>query len=197
MQYFQILTCNDTLGTCCTDFALATVLDIVRKFFNIFQIIVPILLIIGVTIQLIKLVNDPERKNGIKEITNRVMAALICFFIPVIIDVVLGMVSQTSTFKIADCWELAKISSEISQAGKARYTEGYNDALLVFRSMVHGAPTVEAAPIVRCKHCRHYTATEYTETGFHCGLHSEGCGYVEMNPDDFCCYGEKKEDTAT
>ena len=115
MQYFQILTCNDTLGTCCADFALATVLDIVRKFFNIFQIIVPILLIIGVTIQLIKLVNDPERKNGMKEITNRVMAALICFFIPVIIDVVLGMVSQTSTFKIADCWELAKISSEISQ----------------------------------------------------------------------------------
>jgi hypothetical protein len=123
MQYFQILTCNDTLGTCCTDFALATVLDIVRKFFNIFQIIVPILLIIGVTIQLIKLMNDPERKNGIKEITNRAIAALICFFIPVIVDVVLGMVSQTSTFKIADCWELAKISSEVSQAGKARYID--------------------------------------------------------------------------
>ena len=110
MQYFQILTCNDTLGTCCTDFALATVLDIVRKFFNIFQIIVPILLIIGVTIQLIKLMNDPERKNGIKEITNRAIAALICFFIPVIVDVVLGMISQT-------------ISSEVSQAGKARYID--------------------------------------------------------------------------
>lgn len=49
--------------------------------------------------------------------------------------------------------------------------------------------------LVRCKDCTHYTATKYTETGFHCGLHSEGCGYVEMDPDDFCSYGEKKEDT--
>ena len=64
MQYFQILTCNEALGTCCTDYALATVLDIVRKFFNIFQLVVPILLIIGLTIQFIKLVMNPDEKGG-------------------------------------------------------------------------------------------------------------------------------------
>lgn len=45
--------------------------------------------------------------------------------------------------------------------------------------------------VVRCKDCMHYTATKYTETGFHCGLHSEGETYVETAPDDFCSYGER------
>lgn len=123
MQYIQILTCNDALGTCCTDFALATVLDVFRKFFNIFQLVVPILLIVGVTIQLIKLMNNPDEKGGGKKVINRIIAAVVCFFIPVIVDVVLGMISQTSTFKIADCWELAKISSEISQTSQATYID--------------------------------------------------------------------------
>lgn len=46
--------------------------------------------------------------------------------------------------------------------------------------------------VVRCKNCMHYTATKYTETGFHCGLHSEGETYVETAPDDFCSYGERE-----
>lgn len=117
----QILTCTDTLGTCCSDYALATVLDIVRKFFDLFQMIVPILLIIGVTIQLIKLMSNPDEKGSGKKLINRIIAAVICFFIPVIIDVVLGMLSQTSTFKLADCWEQAKISSEVLQANQTTY----------------------------------------------------------------------------
>lgn len=127
MQYFQILTCNEALGTCCTDYALATVLDIVRKFFNIFQLVVPILLIVGLTIQLIKLVTNPDEKGGGKKVINRIIAAVICFFIPVIVDVVLGMISQTSTFKIADCWEHAKISSEVSRANQATYIDPNED----------------------------------------------------------------------
>lgn len=121
MQYFQILTCNDALGTCCTDYALATVLNVVRKFFNIFQLVVPILLIIGITIQLIKLMSNPDEKGGGKKVINRLIAAVICFFIPTIVDVVLSMLSQTSTFKVADCWEHAKIASEVSQANQATY----------------------------------------------------------------------------
>ena len=36
-------------------------------FFNIFQLIVPILLIIGLTIQFIKLVMNPDEKGGGKK----------------------------------------------------------------------------------------------------------------------------------
>lgn len=49
--------------------------------------------------------------------------------------------------------------------------------------------------IVRCKDCEHYHPRKSVEAGHICGMHSEGETYVEMNPDDFCSYGEKKEDT--
>ena len=31
---------------------------------------------------------------------------------------------------------------------QARFTEGYNDAIMRVRSMIHDAPTVEAKPVV-------------------------------------------------
>ena len=40
---------------------------------------------------------------------------------------------------------MERLTKKRAETGKARYTEGYNDALLVFRSMVHGAPSVEIA----------------------------------------------------
>lgn len=127
MQYIQILTCNDALGTCCTDYGLAVILDVVRKFFNILQLIAPILLIIGATIQLIKLMSDPDEKGSTKKILNRVMAALFVFLLPVIVDVSLSTISQTSTFKLADCWAHAKISSEIAQSNKSTYIDPNSD----------------------------------------------------------------------
>lgn len=36
------------------------------------------------------------------------------------------------------------------QANK-RYVEGYNDAIMVFRSMVHSAPIIDADPVSRGK----------------------------------------------
>ena len=71
MQYFQILTCNDTLGTCCSDFGLVTILNVMRKFFNVFQIIVPIILLIMITIQLTTLISNPDAKNGTKKLINK------------------------------------------------------------------------------------------------------------------------------
>lgn len=41
-----------------------------------------------------------------------------------------------------------RLSKKKSEPAKVRYTEGFNDALMRFRSMIHGAPTVDAAPVV-------------------------------------------------
>ena len=127
MQYFQILNCNEILGTCCTDYGLVAVLDIVRKFFMFFQMVVPILLIVGIAMQLIKLVMNPDEKGGTKKLTNRILAALFCFLIPVLVDVVLGLLSSNTTFKVAECWEHAKISNEISRTNQATYINPYKD----------------------------------------------------------------------
>lgn len=88
---------------------------------------------------------------------------------------------------------MERLAKKKAETGKARYIEGYNDALQVFRSMIHGAPTVDAVPVVRCKNCKHFCRTRYTETGFYCGKHSGCYEYVETDPDHFCSYGEKKD----
>lgn len=52
------------------------------------------------------------------------------------------------------------------------------------------APTIDAVPVVRCKDCKHYE--------IHRPKVLENCernGYlIPMKPDDFCSYGERKED---
>jgi hypothetical protein len=56
------------------------------------------------------------------------------------------------------------------------------------------APTVDAVEVVRCKDCKWYEANCET-----CVLHSDDgdtydFGYdVNMKPDDFCSYGERKD----
>jgi len=52
---------------------------------------------------------------------------------------------------------------------------------------------LESPRIVRCKDCVHYTASDYTESGHYCGIHSGGYEYMEVNPDDFCSYGKTPE----
>jgi hypothetical protein len=58
------------------------------------------------------------------------------------------------------------------------------------------APTVDAVEVVRCKDCKHYSSDQY---GCECGLHSEKenedypAFAVQMLPNDFCSYGERKD----
>lgn len=78
---------------------------------------------------------------------------------------------------------LERLTKKKPKAGKARYTDGYNDALLVFRSMIHGAPTVEVAPIVRCRDCVHRHPL-----GPKCTIHQ-----IVFEDDHFCSDGKKKE----
>lgn len=43
---------------------------------------------------------------------------------------------------------LERLERKKCEPAKVRYTEGFNDALMRFRSMVHGAPTVDAVLVV-------------------------------------------------
>ena len=61
-----------------------------------------------------------------------------------------------------------------------------NYATLILRE----APTVDAVEVVRCRDCKHYE--------IHKPKVLENCernGYIiPMKPDDFCSYGERKDD---
>lgn len=119
MRLVQILDCNDTLGTCCNDYTLVTVLDVARKILGLVQLIVPIILIIMATYQFIMLMTNPDEKKLTKSLYNKFFAALIVFMVPIFVNVVLGMLPEK--FSVSACWEQAKISAEVVRSQKNTY----------------------------------------------------------------------------
>ena len=66
--------------------------------------------------------------------------------------------------------------------------EGFVEADRVIREM----PTVDAEVVVRCKGCKHY------DMGVCLKIYSDGNAHPEAwqsrKPEDFCSYGERKDD---
>ena len=57
-------------------------------------------------------------------------------------------------------------------------------------SHVDAAPTIDAVPVVRCRECKH--GKRGVDNMVRC---SHPCGKViSMTADDFCSYGQRKED---
>ena len=111
MNLIQFLDCNELVSSCCSDHGLVVILNIVHIFLNIFQILIPVILIFVSTIQFTKMVINPDEKGAIKKVYNMFLAAVICFFIPIIVDVVLGLIPNS--FTISSCWEEAKNYNEV------------------------------------------------------------------------------------
>lgn len=57
--------------------------------------------------------------------------------------------------------------------------------------MIRKRPTIDAVVVTRCKNCAHKERATVNEKGF---LICPASG-MEITPDDFCSYGEPKEDT--
>ena len=73
------------------------------------------------------------------------------------------------------------------------FLRGYERGALDVANIVLGQKPVDAVEVVRCKDCKWYDADCET-----CVLHSDdgdtydcGCD-VNMKPDDFCSYGERR-----
>ncbi len=119
MELFQILGCNNSLGTCCTDYSLIGILTVTRRIFEFIQIIVPIVLIVAGTIQFVQLTINPELKDGLRKVLNKVIAAVIIFLLPVLVDVVFGVTSND--FSVAACWQQTRTVSSDTVFGMADY----------------------------------------------------------------------------
>ena len=80
---------------------------------------------------------------------------------------------------------------------KPEYADGWNSAI----EIIENAPSVDAVEVVRCKDCKYW----HEETGW-CDQHSwfieedgepchpwESNNWKMLNEDDFCSYGERKD----
>ena len=68
---------------------------------------------------------------------------------------------------------------------------------VAIKCFVEQMPTVDAVEVVRCKDCIHWYETE----GVCLKIYSDGAvspyAWQDRNPDDFCSYGERKDNGAT
>ena len=64
-------------------------------------------------------------------------------------------------------------------------------AVADFMITIFAMPTVDAVEVVRCKDCKHYMLWEDSEYKRTC---SKSIGLMISDPDDFCSYGERKDD---
>ena len=125
MNYIQILSCSSDLGNCCNDPGLIIILDTLRRITEVVQIVVPILLIVYAAVEFSKLVINPDQKDGLKHIKNLFTAAIVVFFIPIFVNVVLNMMPQT--FNLSSCWKQARVSAEASRKLSFQYISPYKD----------------------------------------------------------------------
>ena len=54
------------------------------------------------------------------------------------------------------------------------------------------APTVDAAPVVRCRDCKHYKPQKKSAYWEKRANYCNRVVTIKMQPDDFCSYGERK-----
>ena len=55
---------------------------------------------------------------------------------------------------------------------------------------IEAAQTVDAVPVVRCRDCKHYDTADFDgDILCGCTLHS---AMLDITPDSFCSYGERK-----
>ncbi len=118
----QILNCSEALGTCCTDYGLLTILDVLRQVLDLIQLIVPILLMVALAVQFTQLLVNPDDDKKKKSLLNKFIAALLCFFVPFLVNLAIGLVpDDIGSFQLGACWDTARISREVLRRENSVY----------------------------------------------------------------------------
>ncbi len=91
----------------CSDYALANILSLTQTAFDIICIAVPIILIISLVLTLIKVITDPDQKHFIRKLISQIAAAIIIFFLPTIVNLIMSWVPDGG-LNISSCWQKAR-----------------------------------------------------------------------------------------
>ena len=101
----------------CNDYALAHIFMIIQKAFNILQILVPIIAIVSLAVSFVKITLNPDgKKNNLNLVKNCVIALVIVFMLPTIVNAVMGLMGES--YSISSCWNNAE---GIYRSGESNY----------------------------------------------------------------------------
>ena len=119
-----IAECSRELSNCCHDAGIISLLAIIKSIMDLIQIVVPIILIVFMSIQLTRMVVNPEEKKGFSRLKNQLLATILVFMMPVIINAVVNMMPQS--YQISACWNVAGGKDEISMSRSLEYISPYD-----------------------------------------------------------------------
>ena len=91
----------------CSSSILKITLGALKKILTVVQIIAPIILIVALISHFTKLMANPDDKKTKKKIMNSIIATAIIFFIPLLVNFVMGLMGEN--FNVSSCWNNAKI----------------------------------------------------------------------------------------
>jgi hypothetical protein len=90
----------------------------------------------------------------------------------------------------ADALGIGRCNPDAFPLQNRGYCAGWNGVI----QLIAEAPTVDAVEVVRCKECIHW----YEPDGVCLKIYSDGAvssyAWQDRNPDDFCSYGERRND---
>lgn len=109
----DLLLIGKNMQEICRDNDMVTIMSVVKTVFTVIQIAVPILLIIMGSLDLMKAVmagKEDEIKKSQGTFVKRAIAAVIVFFIPLIVSLVIGLLpagttSDGSNVNYKACWD--------------------------------------------------------------------------------------------
>ena len=107
------------VATNCNNYGIVVLFVIVKRIFTIIQILAPILAIIGLGINLVKSVIDPNRKNNFSSYKNWLIALIVVFAIPTLVNATMGILGEN--YSISSCWNNAE---QIYKPGDSKYNDG-------------------------------------------------------------------------
>ena len=89
----NILSCNETLGTCCSEYEISSFIIIIKQAIDVLQILVPITLIAMAMFQMSKMMMFPDDKKLLKSLINKFIAAVIVFLLPAVLTVTINAIN--------------------------------------------------------------------------------------------------------
>lgn len=108
----------------CTDYAIIMLIKIMKTVLDMVHIIGPILLLVSISINILKIVSHKdsnEEKKLIKHIRNSIIATVILFLLPTLLNITMLIISNVGlkgTTNIDDCWNSV---NKISLSTKGKY----------------------------------------------------------------------------
>ena len=114
----------------CTDYGIIMLVKILKTILDMVHIVGPILLMVSIAINVLKIVkheDESEVKKLTKNIYNSIIAAIILFLIPTLLNLTMYILSNVgikNTTNVGDCWNSV---NKISISNKGKYIERESD----------------------------------------------------------------------